>query len=130
MESKCQNEDSTCASKESQTGVLPIVLSVKDGNKSVKGKKSKSFKFSNSCDKLESLESAKSAGSSSLGVSLVSEVTNTVQGDQLTENTGSNPSGSVKSADSSLLHISNTKVLDTVEQKEIVNEVLVTMFIK
>ena len=30
IESKCQNEDSTCASKERQACVLPVVLSVKD----------------------------------------------------------------------------------------------------
>ena len=37
IESKCQNDDSTCASEENKSGVLPVLLSVKDGNKRVRG---------------------------------------------------------------------------------------------
>ena len=39
IENKCQNDVSTRASKESQAGVLPVGLTVKDGNKIVRRKK-------------------------------------------------------------------------------------------
>ena len=76
IESKCQNEDSTCASKESQTGILPVVLSVKDRNKSVRGKKLNSSKRSNPCDKGDYFGNAKSGDSSLISVSWVSKAVN------------------------------------------------------
>ena len=93
IESKCQNEDSTCASKLSKTSILPVVLSVKGGDQSVRGKKLNSSKHSNPCDKGESFGSAKSADSSTSSVSRLSKAVNTVESEQLTDIACSNPQG-------------------------------------
>ena len=78
IESKCQKEDGTCASTESQARVLPVGLTVKNGNKEVRGKEANSSKNSNFDVNVEYLESAKSSDSSITSGSSAFNVANTV----------------------------------------------------
>ena len=91
IESKCQKEDGTCASKGSQAGVLPVGLTVKDGNKSVRGKKANPSKHSKFDLKGEYLESAKSSESSLTSGSLVFSVANVVGKGQVINKSCGNP---------------------------------------
>ena len=106
IESKCPNEGRTCAGAENQTGGVSVVLSVKDGNKSVRGKKLNPFVHSNTCGKGEYFGNAKSSDSGLISVSRNSKAVNMIDKEQLTDNACGSASESANSAASQLLGVS------------------------
>ena len=89
IESKCQKEDGTCARTESQARVFPVGLTVKDGNKVVRGKEANSSKNSRQViDKAcgNPSQSANSAVDWLLGGSQVLKVSDTRGSRQIIDN--------------------------------------------
>ena len=106
IDSKCQNVVSTCASTERQAGVLPVGLTVKDGSKSVTGKKPTPPNRSTLEVKGEYLGRAKYSDSSLMNDFPAFNVAETVGDGQVINNTCNNPSESANYAVDRLLDVS------------------------
>ena len=87
IESKCRNEDSTCANNGSQEVGLHAIVTVKDRNKYVRGKEINSSKRGNPVGNGKASGSTKSAGSKLLSISRVPKAFSGDEGQQMAANT-------------------------------------------